>query len=100
MKRLVRISLIVLSLSMVIPVANAEQLMRYKILYPDGSFIMNAGSSNPIVVEGYPSVYSNLIFTHDPRGIDNAVCAAGCRPVLDSYQNQINFKLYSHSIKK
>jgi hypothetical protein len=90
LKRLVPISLIALSLSIVIPIANAEQLKRYKILYPNGSFIMNAGSSNPIVIEGYPSVYSTLIFYHDPRGIDNSVCAAGCRPVLDSYQNNVD----------
>jgi hypothetical protein len=48
---------------------------------------MNAGTSNPIVVEGYPSVYSTIVFTHDPRGIDNSVCASGCRPVLDDYQS-------------
>ena len=43
--------------------ANAEQLKRYKIVYPDGSFVMNAGTTNPVVVEGYPSVYSTLIFS-------------------------------------
>jgi hypothetical protein len=48
---------------------------------------MNSGTSNPIVVEGYPSVYSTIVFTHDPRGIDNSVCASGCRPVLDDYQS-------------
>ena len=74
-------------LSSVLPSANAEQLRRYKILYPDGTYIMNSGTSNPIVVEGYPSVYSTIVFTHDPRGIDNSVCASGCRPVLDDYQS-------------
>jgi hypothetical protein len=48
---------------------------------------MNSGTSDPIVVEGYPSVYSTIVFTHDPRGIDNSVCASGCRPVLDDYQS-------------
>jgi hypothetical protein len=48
---------------------------------------MNSGTSNPIVVEGYPSVYSTIVFTHDPRGVDNSVCASGCRPVLDDYQS-------------
>ena len=74
-------------LSSALPNANAEQLKRYKILYPDGTYIMNSGTSNPIVVEGYPSVYSTIVFTHDPRGIDNSVCASGCRPVLDDYQS-------------
>ena len=74
-------------LSSALPNANAEQLRRYKILYPDGTYIMNSGTSNPIVVEGYPSVYSTIVFTHDPRGIDNSVCASGCRPVLDDYQS-------------
>jgi hypothetical protein len=74
-------------LSSALPNANAEQLRRYKIQYPDGTYIMNAGTSNPIVVEGYPSVYSTIVFTHDPRGIDNSVCASGCRPVLDDYQS-------------
>ena len=74
-------------LSSGLPNANAEQLRRYKILYPDGTYIMNSGTSNPIVVEGYPSVYSTIVFTHDPRGIDNSVCASGCRPVLDDYQS-------------
>jgi hypothetical protein len=69
--------------------ANAEQLKRYKIVYPDGSFVMNAGTTNPVVVEGYPSVYSILIFYHDPSGLNNSLCAAGCRPVLDSYQNDV-----------
>jgi hypothetical protein len=69
--------------------ANAEQLKRYKIVYPDGSFVMNAGTTNPVVVEGYPSVYSTLIFYHDPSGLNNSLCAAGCRPVLDSYQNDV-----------
>ena len=74
-------------LSSALPNANAEQLRRYNILYPDGTYIMNSGTSNPIVVEGYPSVYSTIVFTHDPRGIDNSVCASGCRPVLDDYQS-------------
>ena len=74
-------------LSSALPNANAEQLRRYKIQYPDGTYIMNSGTSNPIVVEGYPSVYSTIVFTHDPRGIDNSVCASGCRPVLDDYQS-------------
>ena len=74
-------------LSSALPNANAEQLRRYKILYPDGTYIMNSGTSDPIVVEGYPSVYSTIVFTHDPRGIDNSVCASGCRPVLDDYQS-------------
>lgn len=69
--------------------ANAEQLKRYKITYPDGSFVMNSGTTNPIVVEGYPSIYSTIVFYHDPSGLNNALCAAGCRPVLDSYQNDV-----------
>lgn len=68
---------------------HAEQLKRYKITYPDGTFVMNAGTTNPVVIEGYPSVYSTLIFYHDPSGSNNALCAAGCRPVLDSYQNDV-----------
>jgi hypothetical protein len=88
-KLLIKILALVIPLSLFLPSANGEQLKRYKILYPDGSFIMNSGSSNPVVVEGYPSVYSTLVFFHDPRGIDNSVCASGCRPVLDSYQNDV-----------
>ena len=76
-------------LSLIPGTAHAEQLKRYKITYPDGTFVMNAGTTNPVVVEGYPSVYSTLIFYHDPSGLNNALCAAGCRPVLDSYQNDV-----------
>ncbi len=76
-------------LSLIPSTAHAEQLKRYKITYPDGTFVMNAGTTNPVVVEGYPSVYSTLIFYHDPSGLNNALCAAGCRPVLDSYQNDV-----------
>ena len=88
MRRWVVIGVLLTTLvSSALPSANAEQLRRYKILYPDGTYIMNSGTSNPIVVEGYPSVYSTIVFTHDPRGIDNSVCASGCRPVLDDYQS-------------
>ena len=81
LKRLVPISLIALLLSMILPIANAEQLKRYKIVSPSGVVLT--------IVEGYPSVYSTIIFYHDPTGTNPGVCAAGCRAVLDSYQNEV-----------
>ena len=87
--RSIKVLLLCIIFTLIPNPANAEQLKRYKITYPDGSFIMNAGTSNPVVVEGYPSVYSTIVFYHDPAGLNNALCAAGCRPVLDSYQNDV-----------
>jgi hypothetical protein len=87
--RIAKILAFVVIFSLMPNSANAEQLKRYKITYPDGSFVMNSGTTNPIVVEGYPSIYSTIVFYHDPSGLNNALCAAGCRPVLDSYQNDV-----------
>ena len=53
LKRIVPISLIALLLSMILPIANAEQLKRYKIVNIDGVVIS--------IVEGYPSYYTGRV---------------------------------------
>ena len=88
LKRLVPISLIALLLSMILPIANAEQLKRYKVVNVDGVVIT--------IAEGYPSYYTGRVTWWVSTNNTVAAAAEGSVSallILDSFIASLEFKI-------